>query len=138
MRAGLGRLKRRSDFLQVAGARRKWAAPGLVLQVLEHGPGTDHGRGPGPRVGFTASRKVGNAVARNRARRRLRAAAREVMPDAARPGHDYVIIARGATLVRPYRALVGDLEEAMRRLGAYRDAGEGAPVRESTRSDIVS
>ncbi len=138
MRAGLGRLKRRSDFLQVAGARRKWAAPGLVLQVLEHGPGADHGRGPGPRVGFTASRKVGNAVARNRARRRLKAAAREVMPDAARPGHDYVIIARGATLVRPYRDLVGDLEEAMRRLGAYRDASEGAPVRESTRPDIAS
>jgi ribonuclease P protein component len=133
MRAGLGRLKRRSEFLRVAGGRRKWAAPGLVLQVLKHDPGDDQGGGREPRVGFTASRKVGNAVARNRARRRLRAAAREVMPNAARAGHDYVIVARGATLARPYRELVGDLEEAMRRLGAHRAAPESARRRKSAR-----
>lgn len=72
------------------------------------------------RVGFTASRKVGNAVARNRARRRLRAASAEVLPAHAQAGHDYVVIARAGTLTRQYQALVGDLEEGLRRLGAYR------------------
>lgn len=67
----------------------------------------------GFRVGFTASRKVGSAVARNRARRRLRAAVREVMPDNARPGHDYVVIARRDALSRPFDELVGDLASAL-------------------------
>jgi len=71
------------------------------------------------RVGFTVSRKVGSAVARNRARRRLRAAAGAVLPAHARGGHDYVLIGRTATLKRPYRALVGDLEKALRKLDAY-------------------
>ncbi len=104
-----------------------------MLQVFQHDSGGDQDGGREPRVGFTASRKVGNAVARNRARRRLRAAAREVMPNAARAGHDYVIVARGATLARPYRALVGDLEEAMRRLGAHRGGRGCAPTGESAR-----
>ena len=127
MPAGVGRLKRRSEFLRVAGARRKWAAPGLVLQVCksDERPGDERRRGL--RVGFTASRKVGGAVARNRARRRLRAAADRVMPGAAEPGHDYVIIARGATLARPFDDLVGDLEEALRRLGAHRVTPGKAP-----------
>jgi ribonuclease P protein component len=73
-----------------------------------------------PRIGFTASRKVGIAVARNRARRRLRAAAGEVIPRHAAPGHDYVMIARAGTLTRPYQALVEDLKTALRRLGVYR------------------
>lgn len=75
---------------------------------------------PPVRIGFTASRKVGIAVARNRARRRLRAAVGEVMPQHATPGHDYVVIARGATLTRAYPALVEDLRTALRRLGVFR------------------
>lgn len=73
------------------------------------------------RVGFTASRRVGNAVLRNRAKRRLRAAAAEVLTRAGRPGTDYVLIARAATPSRPYRALVADLDGALRRLGRERD-----------------
>lgn len=124
MPAALGRLKTRPEFLRVAGARRKCVRPGLILQVLRRSPagesGVDAAGEAGARVGFTASRKVGGAVDRNRARRRLRAVVREVMPDHAMQGRDYVVIARKATLRRPYRALVRDLEVALKNLGAYR------------------
>ena len=72
------------------------------------------------RVGITVSSKVGNAVARNRVRRRLREAARLVLPVNAAAGRDYVLIGRTATLRRPFTALLSDLEAALRRLGAYR------------------
>ncbi len=85
--------------------------PGLILQAVES-PGTQPAEG-GFRVGFTASRRVGGAVARNRARRRLRAAVAKVMADRARPGHDYVVIARKETLGRRFADLVGDLETAL-------------------------
>jgi ribonuclease P protein component len=68
------------------------------------------------RVGFTASRKVGNAVIRNRAKRRLRAAAAQVLPLQGSPGTDYVLIARATTAGRPYAALVADLAAALRRV----------------------
>jgi len=138
MNQALVRLKRREEFLRVAGARRKWVAPGLILQARTavtpaRGPlGKDGGGGPaaigeGFRVGFTVSRKVGNAVARNRARRRLRAAAAEVMPRHAKAAHDFVVIGRLGTLTRPYAALVGDLKTALRHLGAYRGGPEREP-----------
>ena len=71
---------------------------------------------PGTRVGFTASRKVGNAVARNRARRRLRSLADEILAGRGEPGTDYVLIARRALLARPYGALRQDLESALSRV----------------------
>lgn len=74
---------------------------------------------PPIRVGFTASRRVGNAVQRNRVRRRLKSAVREVLAVHAKPDRDYVIIGRAATLKRPYRALLNDLETALKRVGAY-------------------
>ncbi len=95
--------------------------PGLVLQVGRRD--TRDGavdQAADVRVGFTASRKVGNAIARNRARRRLRAVAEEILPVHAKPGRDYVIIGRVATLRRPFHALLGDLENALKRVGAYR------------------
>jgi ribonuclease P protein component len=118
MGRGLARLKARADFLRIAAARRSAGRPGLVLQAA-----------PAPlaevgdfavRVGFTASRRVGNAVARNRAKRRLRAAAAEVLTREAAPGTDYVLIARGTTGRRPYAQLVGDLRGALRQVA--RDA----------------
>jgi ribonuclease P protein component len=84
--------------------------PGVVVQALAV-PGQD-----GVRLGFTCSRKVGNAVARNRARRRLRAAARAVLPREA-AGWDLVLVGRPATVERPFAMLRQDLAEAMRRLG---------------------
>jgi ribonuclease P protein component len=68
------------------------------------------------RVGYTASRRVGNAVARNRAKRRLRAAAASVLPAQGREGMDYVLIARAGTSERPYAELLADLEGALRQV----------------------
>lgn len=86
------------------------------------------------RLGFTCSRKVGNAVARNRARRRLQAAAREMMPDSAQPGYDYVLIGRTETLDRPYALLLQDLRMALKRVGALRETGDGAASASTTSS----
>lgn len=121
MPAEIGRLTRRSEFLRVARGRRKWAAPGLVLQargspVAPAREGDTAAQDAPFRVGFTASRKVGGAVERNRAKRRLRAVVRAVMPELAAPGHDYVVIARGATLTREFAALKDDLRAALARL----------------------
>ncbi|MBL6932329.1 MAG: ribonuclease P protein component [Rhodospirillales bacterium] len=112
------RLRRRPEFLRVAATRRKWVAPGLIVQIRNRPPGeadTDD-----VRVGFTVSRKVGNAVQRNRARRRLKAAAQEVMTEHGSQGFDLVIIGRKNTLTRPYSALIGDLTTALKKLDAYR------------------
>jgi len=117
----VGRLKRRPEFLRVAAGRQKWVTPGLILQALSQDASPDQSAA---RVGFTASTKVGNAVARNRARRRLRAAAAAVLPVHALPAHDYVLIARAGTLTRPYADLIGDLVAGLRRLKVYR-AGDG-------------
>jgi len=101
-----------------------------VLQAALQ-PEPPHG-GRAVRVGFTASRKVGNAVVRNRAKRRLRAAAAVVLPRLGQPGTDYVLIARAAMQERPYRALVEDLEAALKRLTRERRRAGAGPVRRST------
>jgi ribonuclease P protein component len=105
-------LKLRAEFLRVAAARRNAAEAGLVVQAATR----CGANAAGVRIGITASRKVGNAVARNRAKRRLRAAAARVLPDRGRPGTDYVLIARASTVARPFVELVADLESALRRV----------------------
>lgn len=111
----LRHLKKRAEFLHVAGKGRKWAMPGLVLQAAPRVSSLPDPDGP-PRYGLTASKKVGNAVSRNRARRRLRALADEVLPCAGRPGLDYVLIGRPATTQRSFAALRQDLSQALERL----------------------
>ncbi|MHC0054274.1 ribonuclease P protein component [Actibacterium sp. D379-3] len=107
-------LNKRADFLRAARARRQ-AAKGFVLQARRRAP--DEADPAAIRVGFTCSKKVGNAVARNRAKRRLRAIARAVLPEQGRPGWDYVLIGRaGATAERPYMELEGDLRHALRKI----------------------
>jgi ribonuclease P protein component len=103
------RLKRRQDF--VAAARARYAAmPGMVVQMRARG---DDGA---PRVGFTATKKLGNAVVRNRVKRRLREIARLTLETQARPGHDYVLIGRAPTPQRPFADLASDLTSALKRL----------------------
>ena len=112
----IGRLTRRAEFLFVARSRRRWATPGLVLQAARRPAPAKSVAGNGPRVGFTASKKVGNAVARNRVKRRLRALADECLPDRAQAGYDYVLIGRRATVERPFPALQNDLLTALKRV----------------------
>lgn len=109
-------LTRRAEFLAAARARRA-GTPGFLLQARRRA--SAEAAPEAVRVGFTCSRKVGNAVARNRAKRRLRAVAREVLPEAGRPGWDYVLIGRpGATAERPYPLLLDDLRGALARVHA--------------------
>ena len=105
------RLKRRAEFLRVAKGRR---APvhGLVLQALRRDDALP------ARLGFTVTKKVGNAVIRNRTRRRLRAAAREVLAASPVQGHDLVLIGRDATRGRRFALLVDDLRRALAKVGA--------------------
>ena len=94
----------------MAAARLKAVTPGLIVQAA---PRDDDAIG----LGFTASRRVGNAVQRNRARRRLKALAEPVLARCGRRATDYVLIARRETVHRPFDRLVGDFEKALARLG---------------------
>jgi ribonuclease P protein component len=99
-------MRNRADFLRAQRGVRKIAS-GLVLEACPTPePLAQAGR---LRIGFTASRKVGGAVERNRAKRRLRAAAAAVLPLSGRERTDYVLIAKPATLNRPFDALLEDL-----------------------------
>ncbi len=143
MMPAIGRLKTRPEFLKVAATGAKWVTPGLVLQARQRlasmGPAVPGPAATGPatpetgtaldagaeqvRVGFTVSRKVGNAVRRNRARRRLRAVVAEVLPEHGRAGCDYVLIGRAGTLDRRYADLIADLRTALARIGTKGSQG---------------
>lgn len=116
------RLKRRQDF--VAAAKGVYAAmPGMVVQARDRRDGSP------PRAGFTTTKKLGNAVVRNRIRRRLREVARLHLPELARPGHDYVLIGRPPALERAFGDLVRDLISALKRLHrtSQQVADKGSP-----------
>ena len=106
----LQRLIKRSDFLRTARGKRI-VTPGFILQMRTR---ADH---DGPmRVGFTCSKKVGTAVARNRAKRRLREVARLVLPQHGHAGTDYVLVGRAqVTATRPFSTLLDDLRAAVAR-----------------------
>ena len=107
-------LKRRSQFLYVRGGLR-YSTPGFILEAREQRDGTT---ASGPRFGFTVSRRIGTAVARNRARRRLRAAVAELAQEHAERSFDYVLIARSQALDRTFDLLKGDLETGFSRIRA--------------------
>ena len=119
----IARLKKRSEFLRVARTQRKSVTPGLILQVRHHSSQDIIDPVQQPiRIGFTVSRKVGGAVQRNRAKRRLRAIVEDLFPRHALPGYDYVIIGRRGTLTRPFKALENDLRKALKQLDVYQKA----------------
>ena len=106
-----GRLKRRPEFLRVASSGRKAAVGGVVLQALAR-PDTEPAR-----LGFTVTKKVGNAVIRNRTRRRLKEAARLLLQQQPIAGADLVLIGRDTTRSRDFAALQQDLRRALGKAG---------------------
>ncbi len=116
------RLKRRQDF--VAAAKASYAAmPGVVVQAR------DRKDAKPPRVGFTATKKLGNAVVRNRIKRRLREIARLKLEGRALSGFDYVLVGRAASFDRPFAELEKDLNSALKRLhrATHAPADKGTP-----------
>ncbi len=107
----MDRLRIRADFLRAAKGIRR-VTPALTLELCPS-PETV-ARTDRLRVGFTASRKVGGAVERNRAKRRLRAVAAQLLPLSGKGGNDYVLVARPATLTRHFNDLLEDLSVALR------------------------
>ena len=112
------RLRQRADFL-AAAAGVKASAAAFTLQTRRR-----NDQGP-PRVGFTVSKKVGNAVERNRTRRRLRELVRRAAADRLQAGHDYVLIGRRAALALPFERLIAELNGALDRV----HTGRGRAIR---------
>jgi len=116
------RLRHRADFLAAAAAV-KVSTKAFIVQMRDR-------RDDGPaRVGFTVSKKVGNAVERNRVRRRLREIVRHASGEAARPGHDYVLVGRRAGLSAPFGGLLEDFKSALQRLNEGRSNATGPQLR---------
>jgi ribonuclease P protein component len=108
-------LKRRAEFLRVRGGSR-CATPSFVLEAKPRETEDVPAATKQARFGFTVTKRLGKAVDRNRIKRRLRAAVRDVQMHHARPGFDYVVVARLAARDTAYAALVGDLAKALERV----------------------
>ena len=107
----LPRLKRRAEFVRAAKSGLHASRPGMALQAYRRRDGEQSA--DGVRVGFTTSKKVGNAVIRNRVRRRLREVAEQVLPSQGRPDHDYVLVGRSGAEDRDFQDLLEDLRTAL-------------------------
>ncbi|MDQ8755110.1 ribonuclease P protein component [Sphingosinicella sp. LHD-64] len=101
------KLTRRAEFLAANGGKRA-PTPGFVLLVRPRDDGD-----PAMRLGLTVSKKVGNAVVRNRMKRRFRELARAVLPGSGIPGADHVMIGRASGIERPFEELAADLKRAL-------------------------
>jgi len=121
--ARIATLKRRPEFLRLRKGAR-FATPGFVLEGKRRGGEGEDAPADGARFGFTVSKQVGTAVARNRIKRRLKAAVRDVVYDHARGDFDYVLIARRAALDAGFAVLVSDLIKALGRVHAKPGDGQ--------------
>ena len=118
-------MKRRQDFLAASRGRHA-VQRGVVVQARRREPGPDSP----VRVGFTASRRVGGAVVRNRAKRRLRSAAALTLPRVGQAGWDYVLIARpGSTAVQPFAQLLNNIVNAVQSIHSGASRRRRAPRR---------
>ncbi|MFG1432189.1 ribonuclease P protein component [Xanthobacter sp. V2C-8] len=115
----MDQLRKRRDFLAAAKAERA----GVSAFLLQ---GRDRGDGGTVRIGYTVTKKTGNAVVRNRIRRRLREVARQVVPQVGQAGYDYVLVAREQALSAPFGGLLSDLAKALRKLHDPARAGRPA------------
>jgi len=115
------RLKKRSDFLKVASTGEHNVTPGLILQSRKHSL-TERETNciETLRLGFTVSKKVGNAVERNRAKRRLRAVAQTILSQKKALHVDLVIIGRQNTLKRPFVKLLEDFDNALKQIKSFK------------------
>jgi ribonuclease P protein component len=122
------RLKTRPEFLKAAKAPAL-SRGGVFMQMRPR-----HDEDPLIRVGFTATKKIGGSVERNRAKRRLREAARLLLPLHGRPACDYVFIARGGTRTRPWGRLLDDVKAALISLAADLDRADGGQTTTAPRA----
>jgi ribonuclease P protein component len=126
------RMTSRPQFLAAAKGVSE-ARGAVVVQRLDRADGN-----PSIRLGFTATKKVGGAVVRNRAKRRLREAARALAPHYCMPGGDYVFIARMGTADRPWDRLLDDVKSALTRLATPRSAPPARDPRTPARTTDAS
>ena len=107
---GLSVIRKRADFLAANRGLRN-ARVGFVLLTRDN-------EGQGKRFGVTVTKKIGNAVVRNRMKRRFRALVRDIFPDHAIPGADHVLIGRSSGIERAYATLASELKRALAKLSA--------------------
>ena len=110
MTSPLTSIKIRPDFLRIRGGQ-KWSGTGFLIETK-----TSPTSGGPPRFGFTVTKKLGNAVVRNRIRRRLKEAAKLAADGHAKPGYDYVVVARKAAFDMPFEQMTADMEAALKRV----------------------
>lgn len=117
----IGRITGRPDYLAVAASGRKWVTPSFILQASPPAAINKNESAPQARVGFTVSKKVGNAVKRSRARRRLKEAARLCFPDKAPDGWGFVVIGRASAVDYSFEKMTSDMRWALAKLASNAD-----------------
>lgn len=117
----IGRITGRPDYLAIAATGRKWVTPSFILQASPPAIVSNGEDARPARVGFTVSKKVGNAVRRSRARRRLKEAARASFPGKAPANWDFVIIGRACAIDYPFEKMSSDMRWALAKLASNTD-----------------
>lgn len=107
-------LKKRSDFVRMNSSAARFVVSNFILQMMQNNTIAEGDI----RVGYTVTKKLGNAIIRNRIKRRLREAARKTIPTHAKPGRNYVFIARHKALKCDFTELVREMEFAFSRIRA--------------------